>query len=59
MNISYIFLGVALIVVFFVLPSVMYKSQHSRYADYFVLITGGIACLFIALGLATAFPNKV
>jgi hypothetical protein len=36
MNISYIFLAVAFFVATVVLPLVMYKSQHSRYADYLV-----------------------
>lgn len=58
MNISYIFLGVAFFVAFFVLPIVMYASQHSRYGVGAVLGTAFVVCVFIALALLKAY-NKI
>ena len=59
MNNSYIYLGCALVVAFFVLPGVMYALQHSEYGIYWVLCTAIVVCVFIALALLEAFTNKV
>lgn len=58
MNISYIFLVVALVVAAVVLPFVMYKSQNSQYATHLVLGVAIVVCVFIALSLFEAY-NKI
>lgn len=58
MNNSYIYLVVALVVAFFVLPTVMYWLQNSRYGGVAVLGTAIVVCVFIALALLKAY-NKI
>ena len=53
-----IYLGLALFILFF-LGYLITTDKLSKHKDAWVVGTAFVGCVFTALGLATAFTNKV
>ena len=53
-----IYLGLALFILFF-LGYLITNDKLSKHKDAWVVGTAFVGCVFTALGLATAFTNKV